>query len=104
MVRKLKLFTNVDFLDAQQLGREHPNTFAAPTEEDIAQIKVGDYVKVCDGEERFWNIIKKMDGDIIVAEINNKLVCGQDYNLGDLIQFSKHHIYDIESADQETDK
>lgn len=93
-----KLFTNVELNDAQKLAKKHPNTFEAPTQEQLNSIEIGDTVKICDGEERFWTIVKELKEDHIVAEVNNKLIGDQEYNLGDLIQFTKNNIYEIHCA------
>ena len=93
-----QLFTDIVFSDAQQLKRENPDTFTTPSDEDLLALEVGDIVKVCDGEERFWNVVKEINGDVIVAEVNNCLIGDQPYGVGHLIQFSKRHIYDIRTS------
>jgi hypothetical protein len=93
-----QLFTDVVFSEAQQLKRENPDTFTTPSDEDLLALEVGDIVKVCDGEERFWNVVKEINGDVIVAEVNNCLIGNQPYSVGHLIQFSRRHIYDIRTS------
>jgi hypothetical protein len=91
-----QLFTDVEFVDAQQMARDHPDSFEAPSPEELAALVVGDVVKVCDTQERFWTVIKEFkEDDVIVAEVNNSLISGQEFNLGDLIEFKKCHIYAI---------
>ena len=87
----------VKFSDAQEMARKYPKTFVALTQEELGVLEVGHLVKVCDEEagERFWTIIKHIDGDVITAEVNNYLICVDDYGLGDEIAFEKRHIYDI---------
>jgi len=99
-----QLFTDVVFVDAQAMAASHPDTFEAPTPQELAALAVGDVVKVCDGNERFWTVIKeRKDADIIVAAVDNKLVGGQAFDLGDLVQFKTCNIYAIHKA-EETDK
>ena len=87
----------VRFIDAQKMARKYPKTFEAPTQEELGALEVGHLVKVCDevAGERFWTIIKHIDGDVITAEVNNYLICVDDYGVGDEIVFEKRHIYDI---------
>lgn len=94
-----QLFTNVSFSDAQKLQRDNPDSFEAPSQKELDQLKVGDVVKVSNGQERFWTIIKELkSSNVIIAEVNNRLMGVQPYNLGDLIQFTKTNIYTIRSA------
>lgn len=87
----------VRLIDAQEMARKYPKTFKAPTQEELGALEVGHLVKVCDEEagERFWAIIKHIDGDVITAEVNNYLICVDDYGVGDEIIFEKRHIYTI---------
>ena len=84
-----------EFTDAQSMARMHPYTFMAPGLEELAVIKVGDFVKVCHNNERFWSIVKSVDGVTVTAEVNNDLICSQPFKCGDTISFEKRHIYDI---------
>lgn len=83
------------FLNAQEMAKLHPATFEAPTTEDLEKVKVGDYVKVSTGDERFWVEVTKVDGSKISGEINNDLVCTDNHGLkcGDKIEFNKECIY-----------
>ena len=94
---KGKIIMEVRFRDAQKMARKYPKTFEAPTQEELGVLEVDHLVKVCDEEagERFWTIIKHKDGDVITAEVNNDLICVNDYRCGDEIVFEKRHIYDI---------
>lgn len=97
---KLFKLGEVEFQDAQQLAKEHPDTFEVPYDATLNAIEVGDVVKVCDGEERFWTVVKGIDGDTITAEVNNNLIGEQPYNYGDLIQYEHRHIYDIHRKEE----
>lgn len=83
------------FIDAQEMSQLHPDTFEAPTSDDLNQIKEGTIVKVSNGEERFWTHVIKVDGDKITAEVDNNLIGEYGYNLGDPIEFEKRHVYSI---------
>ncbi len=77
--------------NAKKLSLEYPDTFSY-WEEDIAALKVGDIVKVS-GNERFWVIVKEINGDKIIGEVNNLLLNTTTYNLGDWISFKRENIY-----------
>lgn len=95
-----QLFTNVEFNDAQQMAVDHPETFFVPAQAVLDAIAVGDTVKVCDGQERFWTRVTAVDAEtgVITAEVNNKLIGDQPYNLGDLVTYSKQHVYEVKFA------
>mmetsp|Transcript_17076 Transcript_17076/g.52519 ORF Transcript_17076/g.52519 Transcript_17076/m.52519 type:complete len:232 (+) Transcript_17076:792-1487(+) len=72
--------------------------FEAPSAEALACLpRVDDEVKVCDGEERFWTVVRKVDGDKIEALVVNALLGGQEFaKPGTKIAFEKRHIYMIQ--------
>jgi len=84
-------------VDAQQMAKDNPKTFEAPKEVDLNFLADGAYVKICVDRERFWTIIKEIENDVIVAEINNHLVFSDEHGLydGDIVMFEKRHIYSI---------
>lgn len=82
------------FENAQQLTKEHPDTFRAPAQEELNSLKVGDIVKVCNGKERWWNVITRISGEKIIAKVDNTLVT-TDLRYDDEITFLKKNIYDI---------
>jgi hypothetical protein len=86
------------FINAQEMSLKHPDTFDAPTAEEIANLKVGSTVKVCiNNEERLWTEITEIDGDEITATLDNVPVV-VDLEYGDTINFKTHHIYAIYEA------
>jgi hypothetical protein len=87
----------VSFIDAQQMSKDHPDTFEAPDANQLAVLQVGDIVKVCPGSERFWAEIKEIEGSTITAVVDNDLIYTEQHGLqlGDYIQFEKQHIYNI---------
>lgn len=87
--------TGLAFINAQEMREQNPRTFEAPTYEELQALKIGDNVKVCLNDERFWTIIKNIEGDAITASVDNDLVLPANKSLtfGTLITFHKHHIY-----------
>jgi len=83
------------FVDAQEMVQLHPETFEAPTADELDQITEGTIVKICNGEERFWAGVTKVDGEKISASVDNDLLGDYGYNYGDIIEFEKRHIYSI---------
>ena len=71
--RNLLKTVEEQFVDAQVMAKENPDTFEAPTEAELNEIEPGDFVKVCAKPERFWAIVECVDGDNIVAVVNNDL-------------------------------
>ena len=89
----------IRFRDAQELAREHPDTFDAPSLSRLReQLKPGLLVKVCDGSERFWVILDTVEGDRLAGIIDNELRghAGHGLNLGDRIEFEIRNVYDLD--------
>jgi len=84
-----------ELIDAQEMAQNHPDTFEAPTTEELNQIKEGSSVKISNGEERFWTLVTKVSGDKVTAAVDNQLLGEYGYDLGDEIEFEKRHIYSI---------
>ena len=86
-----------DFINAQEMAKEHPDTFEAPTIEELEGLKKDASVKVAIGGERFWAKIVSIDNGEIKATVDNDLLCTDEhgFKLGDTISFRKEHIYDI---------
>jgi hypothetical protein len=72
------------------MARQNPKTFTVPDTDDI---KPGDSVKVCDDGERFWVTVTWRKGEILRGTIDNKLIGGQPYDYGDLIEFATVNVY-----------
>ena len=60
----------------------------------IEDIKIGDYVKVSNFEERFWVKIFNIDKDIIFGKIDNFLLDNKLYDINSLITFHVSNILD----------
>lgn len=85
-----------DFIDAQQMAKDHPDTFEAPTQQELKTLKVGQYAKVCLNDERFWvEVVKIGPANRVSGRIDNDLICDQPFKCDDVITFRKCHIYNI---------
>lgn len=89
-------------VDAQHIAVEHPDTFSAPSLDQIIHLKIGDVVKICDFSERFWVKIKGIYASSdnpfewsMFATIDNHLMGNQEYNMNDSIGFQAKNIYSI---------
>ncbi len=84
------------FDNAVKLAAKYPNTFQLPNVSMLSKIKVGDNVKVCLNNERFWCLIKGLDFDkqTIVASVDNILQLNE-LKLGDIVYLNFYNIYDI---------
>jgi len=87
-------YLKIDFTNAQKMHEQFPATFHAPGQEELDNLKVGDLVNVCAFKERFWTIIQEIDGEVVVANIDNNLFTPL-LKHGDTVTFNKHHIYQV---------
>ena len=91
--------TTVEFIDAQEMHRNNPDTFWAPDEVTLKSIEPGHTVKVCaNNEERFWVRVTKVNSKgHIIGEVDNDLVCTDIHGLSlhDTVKFETKHIYQI---------
>ena len=80
--------------DAQEMGRKHPDTFEAPTLDELVAIAPGDSVKICvtAARERFWTLVESVQGDMIHATVDNHLD-GLDWPPGKMLVFERKHVY-----------
>lgn len=85
------------FENAQENAIKFPNTFQAPSEAELKEIKVKDFVKVCIGGERFWTIVEAIEGDSIKGIVNNDLVFTRIHGLKDTdpVVFKMENVYAI---------
>ena len=91
----IRTIMDTGFVDAMQRHKEFPHTFQVPRKAELNKLKPGQLVKVCHNGERFWTIIKTIDGKSITATVDNALVMEQPFQFGDVISFEKRHIFDI---------
>jgi hypothetical protein len=71
-------------VDAKEMNRKHPDSFHLPPMEELQLLSKGDFVKVCDGFERFWIEIEKIKDGSILGRVDNYLLPG-DFNQDDLV-------------------
>ena len=83
------------FTDAQKCA-ECFETFEAPTMQELENLKVGEFVKVAHSGQRFWTIIRVINGEKILAEVNNILLEPHPFKCGQAISFKKRNIYKID--------
>lgn len=84
------------FDNAVKLAAKYPNTFQLPNASMLSKIKVGDNVKVCLNNERFWCLVKGIDfeKETLVASVDNILQMNE-LKLGDIVYLKFNNIYDI---------
>ena len=83
------------FTNAQELKLENPGLSDAPSEEELADLSVGDNVKVCINDlERVWAEVIEINGNEVTATLESSPVL-VDLEYGDEIDFKKHDIYSI---------
>lgn len=86
------------FIDAQQMSQQHPQTFDAPTLQELSELKAGDFVKVCvNNKERFWIRVQKIRGEEIKGVVDNVLVFADEFSFDcdDIITVQKKNVYSI---------
>lgn len=85
------------FVNAQKEALKYPDSFEAPSREELSEVRVGSFVKVCTEGERFWAIVKDVSGQAVKAEVNNDLIRTPVHGLscGDEIEFDLDDIYAI---------
>jgi hypothetical protein len=90
-----------DWVDAQQMHLQYPDTFAVPSEEELAAVKAGYSVKISNGKERFWvEITRRSRNGRLYGKVANNLVFDHGYDLGDLVVFKQCNIYDISTPEE----
>jgi len=95
--------TVLEFVDAQAMAIKHPKTFEAPSPEELAAVKEGNYVKVCPtvGNERFWvkvtDFILTPNGTRVEGTVANDLLFPEEHglNLGSRVEFEFRNIYAV---------
>lgn len=91
-------------VNARKMAALHPDTFNVPADIDIKALRVGAFVRVYAGDERFWVIITKVNAALFEGGAPNSFegtVAGDlvfrshGLKFGDLIYFESKHIYSI---------
>jgi hypothetical protein len=89
-------------VDAQEMHRQYPETFDAPSQSDIALIVPDTWVKICRNSERFWVRVIGARGKYLIGEIDSMLVQNPDLQLGQVVRFEPRHLFAIMTKAQIT--
>lgn len=84
----------IEFEDAQRLARKYPDSFYAPTQDELNEIKPGDFIKVCASKERFWIEVSSVENERIEGKVANDLLM-DELRFDDTICVELRHVYDI---------
>jgi len=85
----------LNLVNAQEMAREHPNTFRVPSEEEVLDfIEAGDYVKLCVDEEKFWVKVTQVSVDNLKGTVDSQLI-NTPRDVGDEIEFHKDNIFEV---------
>lgn len=85
-------FMKVELLDGVLKNQQHPDTFHIPSQKVKDALSSGDYVKVCDNNEKFWVELQSINGDELVGRVDNDLVFEHPFKCDDIITFEKRHV------------
>ncbi|QOR74594.1 hypothetical protein IMZ16_03940 [Cruoricaptor ignavus] len=90
-------FKKAHLVNAQEMKKQHPETFCAPSDDDLRNIEPGDFVKVSVMGERFWVEVETISPEAVTGRIDNDLVCTADHGLilNDRLHINKECIYNI---------
>ena len=83
------------FVNAKKMHEQHPRTFEVPTDVELDDIKKGDFVKISNGQERFWVEILSRKNKTMRGVVDNELLDDSEYNLGSKITFRDKNVYQI---------
>jgi len=64
----------MEFIDAQKMHKENPETFYAPILPLLKTVIAGSTVKIGIGGERFWVYVKSVNFNELTGTIDNDLV------------------------------
>lgn len=84
----------IKFIDAQKMAKENPDSFYAPSFDELNEIKKGSLVKVATGGERFWVKVISVNDNKITGTVNNDLVF-TELDFEDEVKFEKKNVYGI---------
>ncbi len=83
-------------IDGVALNQSNPETFQIPTDEEKANIKPGDSVKIgiADHDEQFWVTIETVAEEHFFGRVDNHLLT-DEISFGETITFQKRHVLTI---------
>ena len=86
-----------EFINAQKMAEENPDTFFAPSTDELNEIKEGSLVKIVVEGERFWVEVISVNKNKIAGKVGSYLIMTDEHglNFDDKIVFEKKHIYSI---------
>lgn len=82
-------------IDAQKMHALHPATFWAPSRSALDSISVGDAVKICRNNERFWVCVTEVSDEVITGTVDN-LLCNNRFSVGRVVKLSPSNVFDID--------
>ena len=87
----------IAFINAQKMAEENPDTFFAPSFDELNEIKEGSFVKIAVDGERFWVEVISVNENKIIGKVGNCLIMTKEHGLklDKKIRFEKKHIYSI---------
>lgn len=85
------------FMNAQEMSKEKPENFKAPSEEDLSNLKREDFVKIGICGERFWSEITSITGKEIKGLVSNDLQKTREHGLKllDEIQYTTDNVLNV---------
>jgi hypothetical protein len=76
----------------------YDSNFIKPNKTTLEELEEGNSVKIDNSLQKFWATITKISKKYIIGIVDNEVI-GREYKRGDLVIFSKKHIFDIISND-----
>lgn len=77
------------------MGQIYRDDWIIQSELLIKNVEVGSLVKISNGVERFYVEIIDIKMDEFIGKVCNMLMYKKDYNLGDLVIFSRYNLMEI---------
>lgn len=84
--------------DAQEMHKQHPETFEAPDLNELKKVKPGTHIKICvSDEERFWVIVIRNFDNLFHGVVDNDLICSDVHGIhfNDVVEFSHKFVYSV---------
>jgi hypothetical protein len=95
--------------DSERKSKTHPDAWDHPAKDVLDQIQPGYLVNVGVTHaklagERFWGIVREINGSSITIQIDQKLVCCKEHGLNykDDVSIEMRHVFGIVNAQGKT--
>jgi hypothetical protein len=95
--------------DSERKAKTHPDAWEHPSEDALRGIEAGYLVNVGvthakSAGERFWGVVREVNGDAIRIQIDQKLVGGKEHGLNyqDELCVERRHVFGIVDARGQT--